>query len=171
MLVALASCGGREAQPTATGAPDVSAAGTAGATSAPSTADATPTGGEHAVTFDAFAGTYRLDGTIRADTCHGRLRLAAETIEVRPAERLLVASVVDRRYDARIEGQTLVAEGRFEARGTCDEGTLHERWTLRRADDATLVGAIETLWPLPPDCEHPCRIEVDVVGTPVPLAR
>lgn len=72
-----------------------------------------------AVTLDAFAGSYRLIGETKHDGCAEGIYLAARNIVIDAAARSLYADVVDRRYDARIEADALIAEGRVPGATRC----------------------------------------------------
>jgi hypothetical protein len=104
----------------------------------------------------AFVGHYRITGTPRSDGCAGAIVLAATAIDVASTRPVLHPNVVDRDYDARADGDQLVAEGSFPARVGCD-GDLFERWTLRRSASG-LEGELVSEWPFPPSCASRCRV-------------
>jgi len=108
--------------------------------------------------LEAFGGVYAIAGAPVADGCGGEIVLAARTITVNPAARTLFADVVNRTYTARVEDGRLIAEGHFQARGTCPETVIFERWILTLTPDGRLEGTLESLWPRAPDCANPCLI-------------
>jgi len=110
------------------------------------------------MTLEAFAGSYRIDGQAITDGCAEGVYLAARNIVVDPIARSLQADVVERTYAARVDGETLVAEGRFPSPDGCPDSTLYETWVLAREGDA-LTGTLSSTWLLRPDCMHPCTIE------------
>lgn len=116
--------------------------------------------------LEAFGGVYSIAGAPMADGCGGEIYLAARTITVEPQARTLFADVVNRTYAARVEGQQMIAEGHFEARGTCPETVIYERWILSMSADGRLEGSLESLWPRAPSCANPCLITFQIMALP-----
>jgi hypothetical protein len=110
----------------------------------------------------AFVGRYHITGTARSDGCSGALYLAANMVDVGSTGHLS-ANVVNREYDARVEGDRLIAEGSFPAQVGC-EGDLFERWTFRRSAGG-LEGELESEWPFPPNCATRCRVVFTIHAT------
>jgi hypothetical protein len=109
-----------------------------------------------------FVGPYRITGEARSDSCAGVIVLAANAIDV-AATGHLHANVVNRDYEARVEGERLVAEGRFPASTGCD-GDIFERWTFEPSAGG-LEGELESEWPLPPSCSSHCRVVFAIHAT------
>lgn len=120
--------------------------------------------GETTARLEDFAGTWTIEGSPGADGCMGRVYLAARHVTVDPGSRTLVADVVDRTYAARVEGDALVAEGEFEAAGSCPGKRLEERWTWRRTGPSTLEGRLQSGWVIPPLCAQRCLVTFEVVA-------
>ena len=114
----------------------------------------------------SFAGVYSIVGRPSSDGCAGQIYLAARTFVVDAGARTLFADVVNRTYAARVEGGLLIAEGNFEDDATCAESQIFERWVLSRQADGSLAGALDSLWPLPPECGNPCLVRFSVAALP-----
>lgn len=116
--------------------------------------------------LEAFGGVYSIAGAPMADGCGGEIYLAAQTITIAPQARTLFADVVNRTYAARVEGQQMIAEGHFEARGTCPETAIYERWVLSMGAGRRLEGSLESLWPRAPTCSNPCLVTFQIAALP-----
>jgi hypothetical protein len=146
-IAAVAACG--------QGAPPVQAPMATGSTvSLPADAQAPPVAPREPVSLASVAGQYSITGSMRSDTCGGAVYLAANAIEV-VSSGLLRANVVNRQYDAVVDGDRLVADGSFPARTGCD-GDLVEHWTFDKSPEG-LDGELTSEWPLPPRCAR-CRV-------------
>ncbi|MFO0695400.1 MAG: hypothetical protein U0230_17690 [Polyangiales bacterium] len=117
---------------------------------------------EATASLEDFAGTWTIEGSPAADGCQGQVYLAARHVTIDPVTRTLFADVVDRTYAAHVEGDALVAEGDFEARGSCPGKRLEERWTFRRTSASTLEGRLVSGWVLPPVCSQRCLVTFDL---------
>ncbi len=113
--------------------------------------------------LEEFAGTYHITGGIESDGCGGRIHLAVENAAIDADQGTLFADVVDRTFQARVEDEQMIAEGRFE-RSSCPESTIFERWTMTRTAEG-IEGTLESLWLLPP-CDQTCLVVFHVNGSP-----
>lgn len=109
-----------------------------------------------------WAGRYHLSGAALEDECGGEVILAAGEIEIDAASRTLRADVVDREYDLEVEGEALVATGRFPVETQCPESTVYERWDLARAAGGGLEGELLSTWLIWPGCMRVCTVRFGV---------
>ena len=112
-----------------------------------------------------FEGTYALTGHAASNGCGRDMYLAARHLVVKPAARTLFADVVNRTYDARAQGDRLVAEGRF-LEPQCRSSEIVERWVLARGPNGALSGTLESSWQVAPDCATRCSTTYTVSATP-----
>ena len=92
------------------------------------------------------------------------LEILARYVDDIPRESL--KEIVDRTYTARIEGTTLVADGKFAASGVCPGTKVYEKWTLQPGAAGTLVGNLESHWSFPPDCQRACIVTFPITASP-----
>lgn len=114
-----------------------------------------------------FAGRYRLSGRAIDEGCGGEIELAANEIEIEADTRALHADVVERDYRADVEGDRLVADGRFDVERGCPESTVYERWELARAPDGALEGELLSTWLIWPSCMDVCTVRFSVRADPL----
>lgn len=157
----LAGCGGARPEPAGpAGSPVgevVAAPGDEGAPPAVAGAD-----------LSAYAGRYAIHGEVRQDGCGGAIVWVTEHIDVDAAARTVHADVVDWTLPVTTVDGAMSAEGRFPAdEGACPSSTTYVRAVVQPADAGRLVGTVESVWQLPPECGPTCRVVFDVVATPL----
>lgn len=117
--------------------------------------------------IEPFAGNYSLEGEPVEDGCAGEIVLLAHGLEIDARQRTLRADVVDRDYEAHVEGDQLVATGRLDVReGQCPDATVYERWELRRVEGGGLDGSLYSTWLMWPSCMHVCTVRFSVRARP-----
>jgi hypothetical protein len=114
-----------------------------------------------------FAGQYRITRQLELDECGGRIVGRAKQLTVDADRRLLYTDSVGRGYAARVEGERLIAERRFNETA-CPDSTHFARWTFQRTGEGALVGTVESQWLLPPNCSAPCVVRFHILATPLP---
>ena len=112
-------------------------------------------------------GRYRVTGAVARDTCGGRLVFATQNLTVDLANGKMVADVVNRVYEARVEGGVLKADFAEPSLGACTGVPMIERWSLQRSKDGSLGGELVSMWPLPPDCPRRCEVVFAIRATPI----
>jgi hypothetical protein len=117
--------------------------------------------------LDTFAGRFRIWGETIEDGCDRRIVLAARHLAIDPAARTVFADVVERTYEARVEGGQLIAEGRFDVESACPNTTIFERWTLAWNGDG-LEGQLESTWQLAPECRSVCTLRLAIHAERIP---
>jgi hypothetical protein len=114
-----------------------------------------------------FAGSYALEGEPYVDGCNGEIQLLAHGLEIDANARSLRADVVDRPYEARMEGEQLVAEGRLDVPSSqCQNATVFERWELHRAQIVGLEGYLYSTWLIWPSCMRVCTVQFALRAQP-----
>ena len=114
-----------------------------------------------------WAGRYSVTGAALEDDCGGEVILAAGEIEIDPTSRTLRADVVDREYDLEVEGDGLVATGRFPVESQCPESTVYERWELAGGVGGALEGELLSTWLTWPGCMRVCTVRFGVRAEPL----
>jgi hypothetical protein len=150
--VALAACGSAAASGASAGAAPTVASASESAT---------------ASVLASFAGSYpAVSFEPSENTCGSPFTNGVTAIIVDADAHVVYTVGEERRYAARVEADELVADGYFggESSGLCDEDSrFYERWRFRKQPDGALRGAVEGLWPLPPEhCARPCRVAFSV---------
>ena len=115
----------------------------------------------------SFAGHYRITGVIESDGCGGRVHLAAQHIDVSLDGKLLTADVVNRRYDAHLDGDRLVASLAAQPTSAAPSARepLAESWSFQHASDGGLAGLLSGKWQLQ-GAPAPCEIRHRITATP-----
>jgi hypothetical protein len=72
------------------------------------------------------------------------------------------ADVVDRTYQARIQGAHLLLDGEYDGHGQCPNPSIAEHWDFTPSS-VGLKGTLTSRWKLPPDCRW-CEQRFELSG-------
>jgi len=106
-----------------------------------------------------FAGYYTLKQGAIEDGCGGAISLGVPAVRIDPMRRALLSEGENRTYPAKLEGQELDARLDVDL-GNCPGKLDPERWSLRRKDATTLVGAVTGDYHLEKQCDRACTYRV-----------